>query len=283
MTETTPVPCAVQEIVDAHVDDVDEVLKGSGVERAERRTICDELECQITDILSQRFSAVPTIADVKALLAEMDPPSSFSQQIENRPPDLVTEPTVQPLAIGAAVTAILGIVVAFIYAEWRGAESDRQQAAIIVLLITFLALAMGVTAIREIRRYARTKRGYLLAYIGVISLPICFSLWANREISYPINTRLSREVAEYTRSQRMIVKTADGEIAALDSDERVKAGDTVLSPAGPRVELPFVPWITTKRDVRLFSITACFGPTLLLTLILVPFFYRRFHPRRVRA
>ncbi len=281
MTKATHLSSEVRIEIDAHLDEVDKVLQESDVSRSERRALCDEVECQIIDMLSERCSANPTVADVKALLAGMDSPSRFARQNDDRQLQPISEPTVLPLATAAAMTAVFGVIGAIIWAEWRGAESDRQQAAIIAFLMTFLALGMGVTAIREIRRNARLKRGYLLAYIGVISLPICFSLWASREIAHPINTRLSREVADYILSRRTTILTADEEIVILDDGKQPDEGDIIISKSAKPAKLPFIPWITTSRGWRLFALTTCFGPTILLTLIFVPLFYRRYHPRTI--
>lgn len=284
MTTTTDMPSNVRREIDDYLEEVEAVLQQSDVSRSERRTLCDELDCQIMDMLAQRYPDAPSVGDAKALLAEMDPPSRFARHDTSTQLEQTSAPSFLALSIGAAVTAILGIIGAFLWAEWRGAESDRQQAAVIAFLITLLALAMGVTAIRGIRRNPRTNRGYLLAYIGVISLPMCFCLWANREISLPINTQLSREVADYVRSQRVIARTQEREIKIREGSNQPQEGEVILSPKSETLaELPFVPWITTKRGVRLFSIATCFGPTALLTLIFVPLFYKRFHPRLIRA
>ena len=68
----------------------------------------------------------------------------------------------------------------------------------------------------------------------------------------------------------------------VDSAAPLEKGEVIVSPSEGRAELPFIPWITSGRGARLFSMATCFGPTLLLTLILVPLFYSRYHPRTVR-
>ena len=272
----------VRDAIDAHLAEIDQVLRKSGTSRPERQTVCDEVESLIFDKLSKRCSDSPAVADVDALLAEMDSPSSFSAQDCERPPLPATESKILPLAVVAALTAVLGIIGAFIWAEWRGTESDRQQAAIIAFLITLLSLAMGVTAIQKIRRNARVHRGYLLAFIGVISLPICFCLWASRELAYPINTQLANEVHDYRRWKYQTVTTANGELVTRDREIEIAEGEVIIRRAEDKeVELPFVPWITTARGARLFSNATCFGPTILLTLVSVPLCYRRYHPKKL--
>lgn len=283
MSKAADISANVRKEIEGYLDEVDSVLQQSDVSRSERRALCDELECQIVDMLDERSGSTPSVADVKALLAEMDPPSRFARQDGARQTQRAAEPRVLPLAIWAAVTAVLGIIVAFMWAEWRGTESDRLQAAVIAFLVTSLALAMGVAAIREIRRNPRTNRGYLLACIGVISLPICLCLWANRQIARPINIQLAHEVADYTKSSRMTVLTADDELVTRDASGQLREGETIVDPPKGSGQLPFIPWITTPMGVRLFSIASCFGPTVLLTLVLAPLFYWRFRPLSVSA
>ena len=146
MTKAIDLSSSVQVEIEAHLDEVDRVLQQSQVSRSERRALCDELECQIMDILSQRCSHDPAIADVRALLAEMDAPSSFARLDGDRQPNSTVEPKVLPLAIGAAITAVSGIVFAFVWAQWRGAESDRQQAAIIAFLVHVSCRGDGVNS-----------------------------------------------------------------------------------------------------------------------------------------
>ena len=282
MSETIAMPTDARVLVDAHLDDVDAVLRQSGIPREERRTICDELECQIVATLSERCDGIPNASDAKAILAEMDAPESFAEPTKQSrtSPMPAEEPAVSLLAVAAATIAISGIVFAFIYAEWRGAESDRQQAAIIVFLITFLAMVMGATAIREMRLRRGAMRGYMLAFIAVVSLPICFCLWGSREIAYPVNTQLGREVAAYRASQRTIVRTSDGDIVHIFGKD-LPAEATIISPADPEpVDRPFIPWISTGQGVYLFSLATCFGPTMVLTAIFAPLFYRRYNPVR---
>ena len=276
MSEVNLVPDDVKSVIDTHLDGVEQALLESGVSRMERRNVCDELERQILDMLGERSGETPSVGDVRSLLAELDPPCSYGPPASEGLRKATAPVQVSSLATAAAATAILGIAGAFVYAEWRGAESDRQHAAIIAFLITFLALAIGVTAIREIRREHQTKRGYLLAFIGVISLPISFTLWANREIVYPINTQLSQEVANYRIAQRRLerLKEQQGQ-----GEEPLDSNELASEESDVQAKLPFIPWITTQRAARWFSYTTCFGPSLLLAVTLVPFFYRRYHPK----
>lgn len=278
MTETSILNDEIQALIDSHIDQVDVALVEAGHTRSDRMTICDNLQEQIVEMLECR-DETPTAEDVRAILYELDDPNSFGDA--HRPSPCPDNPRTLPLSITAACVAVLGVVVGLIYAEWRGHESDRQQAAVICFLITSLSLLMGVTAIRQIRQSPRTTRGYLLAYIGVICLPICVSLWINREFAYPLNTRLAREIHDYNDSRRIVFRTSQGEIVRSDGSLLPSESDTIIKPAADvPAAPPTIPFVTTRRGWFLFSLLTCFGPTVLLSAIFVPYFYRRFYPSK---
>lgn len=75
---------AVQSHIDNHLDRIDAVLQVGGMSRSERRHILDDVQTQIHDMLAERCAATPTVEEVRAVLAELDPPEGYAP--ENAPP-----------------------------------------------------------------------------------------------------------------------------------------------------------------------------------------------------
>lgn len=67
--------------------EVDSSLRTDGVSTSERRSVLEELECQINEMLNERGPGddKPTVGDVRALLAEMDPPEKYCDQPDAPP------------------------------------------------------------------------------------------------------------------------------------------------------------------------------------------------------
>jgi len=62
--------------LDQHLDAVEQALIAAGRPRDQRRAVVDDLETQILDMLAKKSEA-PTLADVAAVLATMDPPAAY--------------------------------------------------------------------------------------------------------------------------------------------------------------------------------------------------------------
>jgi len=77
--EATSFPAEVQRRVNSHVEAVDRVLAESGVPASDRAAIVGEIELQVRDTLADRCprGTAPSIADVEAVLTELDPPESY--------------------------------------------------------------------------------------------------------------------------------------------------------------------------------------------------------------
>jgi len=71
---------AVRRRVDEHLDSIEEVLRGTGMARSERQNILDDVETQIVEMLAARAHGSPTVQDVKAVIAELDPPESYAPE-----------------------------------------------------------------------------------------------------------------------------------------------------------------------------------------------------------
>ena len=68
--------------LDQHLDAVESALTAAGHSRDHRRAILDDLESQIRDILAAR-SPSPSLADVTAILAQLDPPQAYAASAES--------------------------------------------------------------------------------------------------------------------------------------------------------------------------------------------------------
>lgn len=78
-SDSSEYPAEVQACIDEHLDAVDRALHGEQMSRSERRLITDDVENQIRDMLADRCEVKPTTADVKAVLAELDPPEAYGE------------------------------------------------------------------------------------------------------------------------------------------------------------------------------------------------------------
>jgi hypothetical protein len=66
--------------IDEHLDSIEEVLRGAAMSRSERQNILDDVETQIVEMLAARTHGRPTVEDVKAVIAELDPPESYASE-----------------------------------------------------------------------------------------------------------------------------------------------------------------------------------------------------------
>ena len=109
---TITLPADARSRLDAHLDAVEGVLHAAGRPREQRRAVTDDLEAQIMDMLAAQ-SAAPTLGDLEAVLARLDPPAAYAADRAGLAP--VAGPSA-PVAVVAAPrprysrTAIWGLV-----------------------------------------------------------------------------------------------------------------------------------------------------------------------------
>jgi hypothetical protein len=65
--------------MDAYLDAIERVLVAADMPRAERKGITDDVEAQVLEMLSARGGDEPTVADVEAVLAQLDPPDAYAE------------------------------------------------------------------------------------------------------------------------------------------------------------------------------------------------------------
>ncbi|HEX7447569.1 MAG TPA: hypothetical protein VF306_08490 [Pirellulales bacterium] len=78
MSQVTPdLPDDARRRIDDHLDAIERVLLRGNVTRSERRSIVDEVETQIYEMLAARPEQEPAAA-VAAILTELDPPAAYA-------------------------------------------------------------------------------------------------------------------------------------------------------------------------------------------------------------
>ena len=97
--------------LDTHLDAVERVLVSAGHAREQRRAVMDDLEAQILEMLAAR-SATPTLADVEAVLAQLDAPAAYASAGREIPPASPARPPQMPAPARPRYsrTAIWGLV-----------------------------------------------------------------------------------------------------------------------------------------------------------------------------
>lgn len=93
----------VRKRIDEHLDAIDRILTDSGMTRSERRNITDDVESQILDMLGARSGDDPTLPDVEAILAELDPPEAYGADAQGA--SAASAQSVQADAVSVAVPA----------------------------------------------------------------------------------------------------------------------------------------------------------------------------------
>ena len=77
--------------LEQHLDAVEDVLRSYQQPRNARSAIVDELENQICESLDEQVSGrLPTLNDLNALLAEMDPPEAYARNSIDLPPESIS-------------------------------------------------------------------------------------------------------------------------------------------------------------------------------------------------
>jgi len=181
--------------IDAYLDAIDRVLTASGMSRAERRNVCDDVETQIQEMLARRAGDAPSVADVEAVLAKLDPPEAYAasrtESGESQPAASEVGPVLPArfsrTAIAGAVWAPL-FFIAFttIYVARRVAVEPGSQPPgpawwQYVLMLTLLAAGLvapfgttvlGIISIAQIRQSAGRLYGMALAVFDALLFPL---------------------------------------------------------------------------------------------------------------
>lgn len=83
-----------REVMEAHLDRIEDALIGSTATRLERRAIVDEVEAQILDMVANAGDSVHGLDGFKTLMATLDAPEKYASAFETR--GNATPPPVAP-------------------------------------------------------------------------------------------------------------------------------------------------------------------------------------------
>jgi quercetin dioxygenase-like cupin family protein len=82
--QPNPQPADVRVKIDEFLAAVETAMAKSDVSGRERQNVLDDLRTQIAEMLAQRPSQPPGVADVEAVLSELDPPQSYYSENEKK-------------------------------------------------------------------------------------------------------------------------------------------------------------------------------------------------------
>jgi len=200
-------PPEVRSKVDAHLDAVEQALRRSGAGREEARSITDDVETQILDMLATRAAGrTPKVKDASAVLAQLDPPEAYAQGAEARAgapagaPPSPPPPPAKPKFCRTAILALLGFVpvpvfvvlaitlgpfVARVQPVPGGAQAAPSVFHIFICcdVIPLIAIPLigvlwttilGIVAIIQIHRAKGQLRGMGLAIFDAVVSPALF-------------------------------------------------------------------------------------------------------------
>jgi hypothetical protein len=190
--ETKDLGSELRRRIDAYLDAIDRVLSASGMNRSERRNITDDVETQIQEMLAARGEGAPTLADVEAVLAELDPPEAYtSVRAETSGPPRTTDVSSTALPLGPrrfSRTAIVGalgapLLLICFFLIFLARQGRAPGPAWWQHLLMFTALPLGLAApfgttilgiisISQIRRSAGRLYGLGLALFDALLFPL---------------------------------------------------------------------------------------------------------------
>jgi hypothetical protein len=201
----------VQSRIDAHLDAVERQLQAAGAERSKRRGIVDDLETQILDMLAARSTDSPSLKDVDAVLAGLDPPSAYTnsgpgpvQVQESAASSVAAQPRLCPAAKKGTrylAVALIGFVLLVLYKaeydiEHPGGQKTQSSpslamkvliaSAVLALLVgPLFVTALGWIATASIRRSGGREYGLGLALFEALLFPVLIIWVASFGLSGP--------------------------------------------------------------------------------------------------
>jgi hypothetical protein len=198
MSQAAPeLPNDVRQRIDDYLDAVERVLIRGNVTRVERRSIVDEVESQIHEMLATRTDQEPAVA-LAEVLSKLEPPEAYA-------PDSGAAPKADSAPAAVAYVPSPRVVwrrwrewwspsesprfspPALVAACWAGAAvflflaalSLRWPPALLLLTLTLVGLpapvgvtVLGFLAVRRIRRPGSKEHGLPLALIETFFFPI---------------------------------------------------------------------------------------------------------------
>jgi hypothetical protein len=186
-----PLSNALRDLVDSRLDTVERALLQGNTPRAERRSILEDIETQILDMLAvEAPDHEPTRADLLRVLARLDPPEAFTgEEVDSVRPRVergtaaVADRTPPVAKSGYATTGILACVGGLVTLglglplcafTMLFAESATAVVAVVCFIVLTGAPAgvLGILHAMAIRESHGRLRGLTCAAIGISALPI---------------------------------------------------------------------------------------------------------------
>ncbi len=169
---------SLRSMLDQHLDAIEQVLTESGLSRAERRNICDEVEAQATEILWQRAEGNrPTPQLMAAVIAELDTPEAYHDvevpNLSAKPRELAPPVTLHMFAFWALMTAFLGFIILITPMGYLAA----QYRFVWLGLLFVLSLVLSSIAVRDIWHRPDRFYGVPIAVSGTAAFPLLLFNW----------------------------------------------------------------------------------------------------------
>lgn len=273
-------PAEAQSLLDEHLDAVERVLLDAGLSRSERQAICDEIQSQARDMLQARGGAAPTVEDVRAVLAAMDPPDSYRESAAPTAPRVPAEPTrLHPAALWSVILPAAAFLLMFLPFGPKGEGAGLTFLSAIALA----AIAAGITAIVGVRRRPERYSGIGWAAIGICLLPAVFLhllaiyLWGPALESWVLRDALQRE--------RVMILTRLLNGVNLQTSRRSAVKDHLQPRPSTTAEVPLAPqvardrWLLEHRKlIEAGSILIALVPAVATSVLAPWLIYRRCGP-----
>jgi hypothetical protein len=182
-------PHALRTLVDNRLDAIERALMQGQTPRAERRSILDDIETQVIEMLSaEALGHDPTRADLLRVFTRLDPPEAFAgdpiefaRRVPASAPEIaaaksVTKGGYSATGILACVGGLATLVLGLPLCAFTMLLSDSE--ILIVIVTGFVALAglpslvLGILYAIALYQSRGRLRGLTCAAIGITALPI---------------------------------------------------------------------------------------------------------------
>ncbi|MFN0018115.1 MAG: hypothetical protein ACKVP0_07650 [Pirellulaceae bacterium] len=186
----------LQAIIDNRLDAIDQNLLRAGLPRHQRRSIVEEVENQILEMLSRLEVAEYTRADVLAVLAKLDPPEAYGVGVPSsdglpEPPKGGT-PTLRGmraaanqvvervkaewnpawLACFAAGLGIFSLLLALVFVAIVGPGEGAVIGALFLMLLAGASTLLGALSLFYLRRSKGQKLVLAAAFFATLLYPM---------------------------------------------------------------------------------------------------------------
>ncbi|MCL2647599.1 MAG: hypothetical protein FWD61_11430 [Phycisphaerales bacterium] len=233
--------------LDAHLDAVEQALATAGNSREQRRAVVDDLESQINEMLAARSDAEggggsPTLADVEAVLAQVDPPAAYGNAAgpsEPRPSGSDMRAAVPPPIPGADAIPVARMIPAAPASVAVPTKPRYSRAAIWGLVCIVASVVPWVILLPFMLMSAATTYNRLSSARVSSGGTVC-TIPAEGELVPLVVPRPdgSTVPAEATPSTAPVEKASRKKAAARNGDTvRISPGSVQVESGGDRVEV----------------------------------------------